>query len=68
MEPPAPNYLSQVENCRRLAALRQKSADEAPPGPEQERHQVASDKFLIEADDLAFQALLQALLWPLKRI
>ena len=53
-------HLSQVEICRRMATLCQRSAKETPPGPEQERMQIASYKFSFEADDLAIQDLRRA--------
>jgi hypothetical protein len=67
METPAFKHLSQSAICLRMAMLCQRSADETPPGPEQDRHQAASDKFRIEADELAIQDLQRALLWPVRR-
>jgi hypothetical protein len=48
-------HLSQMEICRRMSILCQWSANETPPGPEQDRLQFASRKFWIEADNLAIQ-------------
>ena len=53
-------HLSQEEICRRMATLCRQSARETPPGPEQERMQIASYKFSFEADDLAIQDLQRA--------
>ena len=64
METPMFKNLSRKEICRRMSALCQRSADEAPAGIEQERLQVASNKFRVEADYLAFQDLQEALIWP----
>jgi len=55
--------LSPLEICRRMSAICQQSADETPPGIEQDRFQRVSDKFRDEADDLAMQDLQLALLW-----
>ena len=67
METPTFKHLSRLEICQRMTALCQRSADETLPGPEQERLQFASDKFRMEADDLAFQDLQQALMWAQRR-
>jgi hypothetical protein len=67
METPTSKHLSQLEVCRRMSTLCQMSAAETPPGPEQERMQLASHKFSIEADELAVQDLEHALVWPLRR-
>jgi hypothetical protein len=57
--------LSQLEICRIMAVLCQKAADETIPGPDQDRFQMASDRFRDEADSLAIEDLQQALLQPL---
>ena len=56
--------LSRKEVYRRMATICQKAADESLPGIEQEKFQMASDKFRDEADNLATQDLHQALLPP----
>jgi hypothetical protein len=56
--------LSRMEVCLRMATICQKAADESLPGIEQEKFQIASDKFRDEAGDLAIQDLYQALLAP----
>ena len=53
-----------MEVCLRMATICQKAADESLPGIEQEKFQIASDKFRDEAGDLAIQDLYQALLAP----
>jgi hypothetical protein len=58
--------LSRMEICRRMSALCQKSADETIPGVDQDRFQMASDKFRDEADSLAIEDLKQALLPSLR--
>jgi hypothetical protein len=55
--------LSAIQICNRMAAICQKSADEALPGVEQDRHQQASDKFRNEADTLALSDLRQSSQW-----
>jgi hypothetical protein len=59
--------MSRMAICRRMATICQKSADETLPGVEQEKFQMASNKFREEADDLAIQDLYQALL-PTQRL
>jgi hypothetical protein len=54
--------LSPMQICLRMAALCQRSADESLPGIDQDRFQMASDKFRDEADSLAIEDLRQALL------
>jgi hypothetical protein len=56
--------MSRMEICRRMSAHCQRSADETPAGDERETMQRASDKFKDEADQLAFDGLLAALIWP----
>jgi len=46
-----------------MAAICQRSADQTLPGPEQERLQLASDKFRDEADTLALADLQQSSHW-----
>ena len=58
--------LSRLEICRIMAVLCQKAADETIPGADQDRFQMASDKFSDEADSLAIEDLQQAVLQPLR--
>ena len=46
-------HLSQMEVCRRMTVICQKSADQTPPGAEHDQLQAASDKFRDEAKSLA---------------
>jgi hypothetical protein len=63
MENPRFKNLSAIQICNRMAAICQRSADEALPGLERERHQHASDKFRDEADTLALADLQQSSQW-----
>ena len=53
--------------CQRMSTLCQRPADETLSGPEHDRTEFASQKFKTEAEDLAFQNLQQALMWPQRR-
>lgn len=55
--------LSAIQVCHRMAAICQKSADQTVPGLEQQRLQLASNKFRDEADALALADLRQSVDW-----
>jgi hypothetical protein len=58
--------LSAIQICNRMAAICQRSADQTLPGLEQERLQLASDKFRDEADTLALADLQQSSHWHIE--
>jgi len=56
---------SHVKIFRRMAAHCRAEADAATSPAEREHMELASVQFKVEADDMAFEEMREALLWPL---